>query len=424
MKEKLLTEQERAGVRAHMNAAFAAGKITASERDAVLGALSGEPHMDPQAIETINANLKSVRGDIEKFSKQTNDRYTEVSSRLLHVEQAVANIEPGSYAPGGFAGPSPGAMVLAEINEGNSAFDHLAGGNVGSATFKLQTSIKAALTQDGSSGYPSDPQRTGIQGEVLRPLTLLEALPSRPTARDAVEYVQLGSEGDAAEQEQEGDEKAETHFEGVLKRAEIATVALHTTASRQVLADHTALQGEIDRVLRGKCRKRLEQLVVNGGTGSDGNSKISGLMENSAVFVPVVGGLPADLIGEAVSAMRSNGYSPDVIVMHPRDWHAIAITKTTQDEDYLLGKPTAPIPPSLWGLPVVQTPAIEQGTVLVVDRSFVTVLDREQAGVQMSNSHGTNFTKNLVTLLGELRAGLEVRDVFAVYRVELEASSG
>lgn len=53
----------------------------------------------------------------------------------------------------------------------------------------------------------------------------------------------------------------------------------------------------------------------------------------------------------------------------------------------------------------------------------VSVLDREQPSVMLSNSHKDYFTRNLVAILGELRAGLEVRDGFAVYRMDLNASS-
>lgn len=382
-----------------------------------------------QDVETINNSLKAVGGDLKKFAAQTSDKIDAFGARLQSVEQHVGGMEhlPGPGA--GYGGPSVGSRVLEEINSGNSAFDHLVGGNVGSATFKLSTSIKAAITNTppggGSDNYmPSDPMRSGVQGEVLRPLTLLEALPSRPTNRDSVEFVQMQPTGAAGEQLEEGGEKATASFDGALRRSEIATVALWTAASKQVLADHIALQGEVDRVLRGKCRQKLESLIVNGGQGTDANSRIVGLLEQSTAFVPVVGGNQVDVIGEAISAMRTNGYSPDVIVMHPRDWHAISILKSEGEEKhYQLGLPTQPIPPSLWGLPVVTTPALAQGEALVIDRSFTTVLDREQAGVQVSNSHEDFFVRNLVAVRGELRAGLEVRDLAAVYRVDLEGAS-
>ena len=61
-----------------------------------------------------------------------------------------------------------------------------------------------------------------------------------------------------------------------------------------------------------------------------------------------------------------------------------------------------------------------QGKALIIDTSFVTLLDREQINVLLSNSHEDFFIRNLVAILGELRAGLEVTDLQAVYRVDLD----
>lgn len=377
-------------------------------------------------LQAVNASLKHVGADLKAFADQTKSGLSEVRARMLELEQTVAaGGTSGRFQ--GAARSSVGAAVLAEINGGHSAFQHLAAGNIGSATFRISSPIHAITNEPGSPSsdgayMPSQPEQ-GVQGQVLRPLSLLAVLPRRGTERDSVEFVQLSSTGDADEQGDEGTPKAASSFDGTLMRAEIATIALWTPASKQVLADHRALQGEIDRVLVHKCAKRLERLVVNGGTGGGAGSRISGLLDNCTAFTPTVGGTSADVLGEAIAVMRSNGYMPDLIVMNPLDWHAISIDKTEQTEDYRLGKPTQPAPPSLWGVPVVTSASLDQGEALVIDRNFVTVLDRESPSVQISNSHEDFFTRNLVAILGELRAGLEVRDTAAVYQVTLEPSS-
>jgi HK97 family phage major capsid protein len=68
----------------------------------------------------------------------------------------------------------------------------------------------------------------------------------------------------------------------------------------------------------------------------------------------------------------------------------------------------------------VTSSKIPQGQVLVLDTAYITVLDREAASVMVSNSHKDYFTRNLVLILGELRAGLEVLDGQAIYLVDLE----
>ncbi|MOA37779.1 hypothetical protein D3C78_1594010 [compost metagenome] len=58
-----------------------------------------------------------------------------------------------------------------------------------------------------------------------------------------------------------------------------------------------------------------------------------------------------------------------------------------------------------------------------MDPAYVTVLDRQKTDVMISTSHNDYFTRNLVLILSECRAGLEVLDGFAVYQVSLDGQS-
>lgn len=349
----------------------------------------------------------------------------ELGARLQAVEQHVVKMDFGGgddrYA---FAGAAVAASAMQEF-EGDPAFSHLRAGNHGSARASIKASIKAALTNDqgtSNGGIPSQPERRGIVGQVFAPLSLLQALPSRPVSADSVEFIQLNTNGEAGVQALEGDEKQNLDFDGALVKASIATIAGHTTASRQVLADHAALQGQIDLTLRGKVLAKLESQIINGGGV---NGEILGLIPQAAVFVP---SLPVqaqnslDLVGEAQANMRSLGYNPSLVIVNPLDWFAMTVTKTA-DHDYLFGSPVMPAAPALWGATVVQSSAIPQGTVLVIDPAFVTVLDRQKTDVMISTSHKDYFTRNLVLILSECRAGLEVLDGFAVTKVTLEPQS-
>ena len=246
-------------------------------------------------------------------------------------------------------------------------------------------------------------------------------MPSRPTSSDAFEYIQLNATGDASEQVLEGDEKAEIDFEGELLNGAIATIAAHTTASKQVLADNAGLQAAIDRVIRHKVLSRLEHQLIN---GPGGQGKIQGLLDHATAFVPTIGSTPADIVGESLVQQANNGYLPNLILMNPLDWYRLQITKTETEGEYLFGSPTMPVPPALWNASVVSTPSVPEGTGLTVDTRFTTVLDREQMSVMVTNTHKDYFTRNLVKILGELRAGLEVTDAWAVYKFDLGFSSG
>ncbi|WP_418648800.1 phage major capsid protein [Thauera butanivorans] len=380
------------------------------------------------SVDELARDTKEMFAAVSAYKDMVERRGAETNARMAALEQAFVaspSYDKGSYSVGGVG---VGVLAMNDLRE-SPAFASLSEWNQCTARARLSSSIKSALTNIPSEGLSSDgsympsrPERAGIVGPVLRPLQLLEVLPSRPTEADAVEYIQLNATGEAAEQEVEGDAKALIDFDGELRKAEIATVAGWTAASRQVLSDHAALQANIDNVIQGKLLDRLENLLINGG--ASGSGKIVGLLDQGTVFLPTVGATPADIIGEAAAAMAERGYSPSVIAMHPRDWFAIQISRDDNDGAYLFGSPTAPIPPSLWNQQVVLSSAIDRGTALVLDTAHVTVLDRQQMSVMLSNSHADFFTRNLVAILGELRAGLEVRDTLAVYIVDLVSSGG
>lgn len=367
----------------------------------------------------VQASLSQVGEDLRSYRDETESTKREVLARMQAVEQYV--VSEGFGGSGTGAPQSMASRAIEELQE-NNAYAALKDWNVGTARIKMQAGIRAALVNDGKggvsdTGVPSQPSRHGLVAPVQRALRLLDVLPSRPVTADAVEFVQLTSTGSASEQNQEGDEKAAVEIEGTLRRVEIATIAAHTTASRQVLSDHAALQANIDAMIRNKLLTRLEHQIIN-GDGSTG--KILGLTGQAMAFTPTIGTTPADIIGEALMRQADGGYQPNLVIMNPIDWFRIQVTrKTAGEEEYVFGSPTMPLPPALWNAAIVTTPSIAEGTALTVDTAFTTVLDREEPSVLLSNSHKDYFTRNLVAILGELRAGLEVLDTSAIYAMNL-----
>lgn len=369
----------------------------------------------------VHSDLKNVGTQLKDFVESARSEHNKLSARLQDIEQRTARRGDDADSPSSNGGIASGVLAALEDDHGFQSAAHAASRNQKVPAFvaraSMDSSIRQALVGGGSPGaYPTAPERGGIVGPAQRPLRLLDVLPSRHVTSDAVEFVRLSLSGAAAEQEAEGDEKAELGAAGDLVRVEVGTIAGHITASRQVLADNAALRQMIDRVLRGAVTDRLEARLVAGYNGVGG--RISGLLEQSTPFTPAESAV-ADRIGEAISSMTAQGYAPSVVVMHPNDWFALSITRSLPDGTYLFGSPTAPIPRSLWNLPVALTPSVGLGGALVVDAAFTTLLDREQMSVMVSNSHKDYFTRNLVAILCELRAGLEVLDTGAVVSLHL-----
>lgn len=340
----------------------------------------------------------------------------ELQARLLHVEQALVS---GKYTTSSTAGHAQNPVAAELVS--NEAFAGLKGGMPTSGRQAVDCDIRAALTnpgrgQEGDTDWTTQPQRVaGIQGFAQPRLTLLDVLATHKVSTGVLEYVELNGYTNAAGyQEKEGDLKAGTDLPVVLRRAEVATIAHWMPCSLQVLEDNSDLSNQISQVLSVGLRQKLEQELL---VGEGGEGKIKGLITHAQPFNGV-GDVAADQIGQAMTDLEAEGWSATFVVMNPDDWFIIASERGT-DGQYIMGSPRDPAPPSLWNRPVILNPHMPRRAALVVDSGQVALLDRRQVTVEASRFDGSNFRKNMVTILAELRAGLAVYAPSALRIVEI-----
>ena len=173
------------------------------------------------------------------------------------------------------------------------------------------------------------------------------------------------------------------------------------------MADEAGLATEVDRLLRFGLADKLDRELVNG----DGSAfNLSGLLTEATTHTPASGATAADIIGAAASDLAADGYAPGVVFLNPSDWFTIQSERVSGTDEYVAGGWRNVAPPSIYGLRVVQTSSIAAGTALVIDPGVVELCVRQQPTVEMSREHNQNLTKNLVTILAELRVGLLVKD--------------
>ncbi|HIH0212686.1 TPA: phage major capsid protein, partial [Staphylococcus aureus] len=97
-----------------------------------------------------------------------------------------------------------------------------------------------------------------------------------PATSSTFEYMQLKDYvNNATEQEEEGQQKAESKIDAELETANIATVAHWTRASKQVLDDTPALGQQIGNLLDYGLLEKLEARLI---AGPGGKGKIKGLL--------------------------------------------------------------------------------------------------------------------------------------------------
>lgn len=368
-------------------------------------------------------HLKERDEEINRFANDAKETIQGLKDRLQDLEQKSAR----RGAPSGYGGGDDAIVKMADAFTKSGQFEALKSGSPTTGRVTVENVAIKSLTNAGqgvagSTSYSATAQRqAGLYNDPRRDLSLLDYLPSLPASSATFEYMQIKDyTNNATEQEEEGQQKAQTSIDAELETANIATVAHWTRASKQVLDDTPALGQQIGNLLNYGLLEKLESRLI---AGPGGKGKIKGLIGYAVPHV-VVGTLkPVDAIGQAVTAMKTNGWQARLIIMNPDDWFSIS-SERDADGQYVLGSPRDPAPPVLWGVPVITSGSMPAGTVLLLDTTQVAMLDREQPTLMLSREDGNNFTSNLVTLLAELRAGLAVFSTGAVRSVDISEASG
>lgn len=379
-------------------------------------------HMARSGLVLFDVDPEAIQRELKRIGEEVNGKQGELRSRLDEVEQKLAAAGNGNGDDGS---TYPGARVdLSPILDSKSLEGFRGKSLEKTERMMLGAGLKALVNIGDSASsnnlaMPTMADRVpGYHGFSLRNLRLLDVMPTLPCGSNFVEFVQIKWTGGADVQLEEGDEKAEIEFDGELKTANVSTIAVHTTCSAQVLDDNAMLQQELERIMRHNVAAKLEEQVI---TGAGTTGRILGLYLQAPEINSNRDPFP-ERIGDAIQQMETQGYTPNVVLMHPQNWFETSMLKDA-DGNYIYGNPSSPAQPMLFNRPVVTSPSIPLNRALIGDTQKAPIRDRMQPSVLISRDHKDYATRNLVLILVELRAALTLLDTGAFRRVSLDPRS-
>lgn len=253
-----------------------------------------------------------------------------------------------------------------------------------------------------------------IVGALRRPLTLLDVVTKGSTESDTVEDVQVDVETNAAAPVAEATAtggasgtKPESAMTFKKVTYPVRTIAHWVPATKRALSDAGQLRTLIDNFLRFGLEEELEdQMATGDGVGEN----LTGLSSISGVQVHAIGADTAIVAyRKARTKVRTVGRdTPNAYLLHPLDWEQIDLLQDNEAR-YYMGGPRDLGQPRMWSLPVIETEAIPEGTAYVGNFKQCVLWDREQASVQVSDSHSDFFVRNMIAILAEMRAAFGCR---------------
>lgn len=362
-----------------------------------------------EEVKVSGAASTETKAALEKLGTQ----YTEAGARLLAIEQKLT-------APGGGGGDETKSIGQTVVE--SEGFKSLGQRN---STGRIPIgSTKANLINATGYQQPLVPPyiRPGILTPGLRRLTVRDLMPNTPVQSNLIEFVKESSFTNAAAmQTAEAVAKAESALTFSLSSAPVQTLAHWIPVSRQLLDDAPAIQGYVNtRLMYGLKLKEEDELLNGAGTGTD----LSGLILNATAYdttmTTVASDTFIDVLSHAITQVQLSFFDPTAIVIHPKDWERIKLTKTTgtaSSGQYIFSDPHSVETPSLWGCTVVPTQAIAESQFLVGAFDMAAMVwDRNNATVEISREHASFFIQNMAAILVEERLALTVfRSLALVY---------
>jgi HK97 family phage major capsid protein len=294
----------------------------------------------------------------------------------------------------------------------------------------FRNAVGDTTTSSGSGGTLTRPQRLDRMGHDFldRKVYLLDLLPHIPVTQGAIEYVQdvtpLADMANKATEVAESGTKPQAGLTFALKSESAAVIAAWVNITRQAAADVPQIQAYLDSRLRYGIKRRADAQAIN-GTGIAPN--LTGLLNRSGIITYAPGGAEARYksIRHAIRLGEDSEAVYEIIVLNPADAEIFDLSNDTSAGLHALdadGGVANRGPRTAWGMTQVRSTAIASGTALLVDPMAVAVFDRQEISAYVTDSHASNFTSNIRTLLLEARIGLGLFDPVGVAKVTFNGS--
>ena len=295
----------------------------------------------------------------------------------------------------------------------SEAFQSYKSGSTNKARLEMKNTII------GEGGSPQDPTNDivplqtmpGIVGGAFRQLRVRDILNTGVATGNTVHYTRELTFTNNAAETAEAAQKPESvlTFEGV--DTPVRTIAHFLKVSKQVLDDAPALQSYIDRRLRYGVEIRMEQQIIN-GNGTSPN--LSGMLDtgNFTSLTAASGDTDFDFANKAKYKVIESDYMADYYLINPADWGVMERIKTT-DGEYIgstsaIGYLQNGLVPTLWGLPVIASNSVPQGTLIAAARDASMFWQRQGTTVEIFDQNEDDVEKNLLTVRAEARGAFTV----------------
>jgi len=366
-------------------------------------------HDQKEKIKGLNEELAGSLEELKiEESKAANEKAMEINDEVVNelpvVEEAPAGVK----------------TIGEQFTETAAYQNYMSNGVKG---VDSQAEFKTTLN---TTGYPPESLRApGILETALRdPNAVIGLFDQIQTDQNAFVYLEETTfTNNAGEIAESGDiSSANESALAFTERTEsIRKIATFLPVTDELLADVAGIQGYVNSRLTTMMTLRMDNQLLN-GDGSAPN--LTGVLNKSGINTFAYGSYTGELrkigqIYQAITEIRKDAFiEPDAVIMHPSDWYNIVTTTSSVETSgsrnplfVVAGGFGADVAPTIWGLKVVPSTAIAEGTMLVGKfggGDAAQIVSRQGVDLAVSDSHSDFFAKNQLAIRLTMRMGFVV----------------
>lgn len=268
---------------------------------------------------------------------------------------------------------------------------------------------QAKTLMSTSAGFPPESTRTGMVVDIpLRPLQLVDIMPTGATGQASVVWVGQTVRTQAAAETAEGGLKPEAAFEFEERTTPVREVAVFLPVTDTQLEDVPFIQTLIDTQLREDIRERLDSQLLNGGGVAP---DFEGILNTTGIQTQARGTDPSiDAIFKAGTLVRTGVERaiPTHVLLHPTNWSFLRLQRDANGQ-FILGPPQDVAVQRLFGWPVVENEALPANTGLIGGFSMRNIGLIERRGIVLERGFiDDQFRRNQQSIRASMRAALPV----------------
>lgn len=276
---------------------------------------------------------------------------------------------------------------------------------------KEAKTLVTGLADTQAGAFVINDRKPGVIELLREAPRIIDLITVGQTDSDTVEWVEQDGRTNSAAEALEATSGAdgalaESGFTLVIRSTLVQSVGHFIPVTKRALSDAGQVRTLIDQELIGGLRHRLDGQLLN-GNGTTPN--LRGILNTAGIQTQAKGvDSRSDATHKALTKVRLAFLEADAIAMHPTDFESVRLEKGS-DGQYIYGPPSIQDATRIWGLPVILTTRLAQGTALLgAWRNSATLWLREGIAVSATDAHSDWFIRNIVAVKADMRCAFGV----------------